>query len=164
MSSARKLYVPLCVTVDQVVGLVEVLHSLGGSADTSKISEIIDMDASMLPNVIDVAEALGLLAHSKGDLVITHLGVEVARADSRSLKRILSGLVDKIEPLATISRILREKGGLERADVENILEEAYGGEKSQALECLTHWGTYLGIFGWSDDGQILRPLRRRSRA
>lgn len=164
MSSARKFNVPPCVTVDQVVGLVEVLHSLGGSADASKISEIMDMDAGMLPNVIDVAEALGLLTHSKGDLIITNLGVEVARADSRSLKRILGGLVDRIEPLATILRILRERGGISRADVENILEEAYGKEKSRALECLTHWGTYLGVFRWNDDGQILRPSGRRSRS
>ncbi|MEM1611606.1 MAG: hypothetical protein QXQ57_08195, partial [Sulfolobales archaeon] len=74
MSQHRKAQIPICVTIDQVIGLVEILYSLGGVADTSKISEIVDVDAGLLPNVIDVAEALGLVKLSRGDLEITSLG------------------------------------------------------------------------------------------
>jgi hypothetical protein len=62
----KKAHIPICITIDHVISLVEILYSLGGVVDTSKISEIADVDAGLLPNVVDVAEALGLVRLSKG--------------------------------------------------------------------------------------------------
>jgi hypothetical protein len=94
----KKAHVPICITIDHVIGLVEILYSLGGVVDTSKISEIADVDAGLPPNVVDVAEALGLVRLSKRDLEITNIGRDIARADSRSLKRLLRELAIKLEP------------------------------------------------------------------
>lgn len=133
---------------------------MGGAADTSKISEVIDVDAGVLPNVIDVAEALGLVVLRKGDLEVTSLGRDVARADSRSLKKILRELAVKLEPISTIYNKIGEKGYLEREEVEKILEEFYGSEKGEALDCIINWGTYLGIFRWNASTQVLTYARR----
>ena len=48
--------------------------------------------------MVDVAEALGLVRLSKRDLEITNIGRDIARADSRSLKRLLRELAIKLEP------------------------------------------------------------------
>jgi hypothetical protein len=62
----KRTHIPICETIDHVINLVEILYSLGGIVDTSKISEIADVDAGLLPNVVDVAETLGLVRFSKG--------------------------------------------------------------------------------------------------
>ncbi|MEM1611046.1 MAG: AAA-associated domain-containing protein [Sulfolobales archaeon] len=160
MSQHRKAQIPICVTIDQVIGLVEILYSLGGVADTSKISEIVDVDAGLLPNVIDVAEALGLVRLSKGDLEITSLGRDVARANSRSLKKMLRELALKLEPISTIYREASVKGYISREELEKILEAFYGPEGGRAFECIISWGIYLGLFRWSPDTQILTHMRR----
>ncbi|MEM0439916.1 MAG: AAA-associated domain-containing protein [Sulfolobales archaeon] len=163
MSQHRKINLPICVTIDQVVGLVEALYSLGGLADTSKISEVIDADAGLLPNVIDVAESMGLVRLEKGDLVITDTGKEVAKADSRSIKKILRNLVIGIEPISSIVKMLNEKGSIQIEELRSILEEFYGTKASEAIECLIHWGTYLNIFRWRPDEREIVPIRRVSR-
>ncbi len=154
---------PICVTVDQVMGLVEVLYSLGGSADTLKISEVIDVDAGLLPNVIDVAESMGLVRLEKGDLVITETGKEAAKTDSRSVKKILRSLAMGIEPISSISKALGEKGSIPIDELRRILEEFYGPRTSEAIECLIHWGTYLNIFRWRPDKQEIVLVKRAHR-
>ncbi len=163
VSQHGKAQIPICITIDQVIGLVEILYSLGGVADTSKISEIVDADAGLLPNVIDVAEALGLVRLSKGDLEITNLGKDIARADSRSLKRILRELALKLEPISTIYREISVKEYMSREELEKILETFYGPERRKAFDCIINWGTYLGIFRWNPDMQILKYIRRHHR-
>ncbi|MEM4971699.1 MAG: AAA-associated domain-containing protein [Sulfolobales archaeon] len=163
MSQHRKAQIPICVTIDQVIGLVEILYSLGGVADTSKISEIVDVDAGLLPNVIDVAEALGLVKLSRGDLEITSLGRDIARADSRSLKKMLRELAIKLEPISTIYKEISEKGYMNKGELEKILETFYGPEKSKAFECIINWGIYLGLFRWSSDTQILTRIRKHTK-
>ncbi|HWQ16309.1 MAG TPA: AAA-associated domain-containing protein [Sulfolobales archaeon] len=163
MSQHRKVNLPICVTIDQVVGLVEALYSLGGSADTSKISEVIDADAGLLPNVIDVAESMGLVRLEKGDLVITDTGKEVAKADSRSMKKILRNLAMGIEPISSIIKMLNEKGSIHIEELRSMLEEFYGSKASEAIECLIHWGTYLNIFRWRPEEQEIVPIRRAPR-
>lgn len=160
MSQHRKAQIPICITIDQVIGLVEILYSLGGVADTSKISEIVDVDAGLLPNVIDVAEALDLVRLSKGDLEITNLGRDIARADSRSLKKILRELALKLEPISTIYREISAKEYMSREEFEKILETFYGPEGRKAFDCIINWGTYIGIFRWSPDTQILTYIKR----
>ncbi len=163
MSSHRKASLPICVTVDQVIGLVEVLYSLGGSADTSKISEVVNVDAGLLPNVIDVAEAMGLVNLQKGDLVITDTGREVAKTDSRSVKKILRSLALGIEPISSINKVLNEKGSMSIEEMRSVLEEFYGSKGGEAIECLIHWGTYLNLFKWSPTEQRILLIRRAYR-
>jgi NitT/TauT family transport system ATP-binding protein len=113
--------------------------------------------------VVDVAEALGLVRLSKGDLEITNIGRDIARADSRSLKRLLRELAIKLEPILTIYREISEKGSMSREELEKILDEFYGSEKEKAVECIISWGTYLGIFRWSPSTRMLVHVKRHTR-
>ncbi|MFN3804429.1 MAG: AAA-associated domain-containing protein [Pyrobaculum sp.] len=60
--------------VDQILGLLKVIHALGGRVDVMHINEAIDVDLRELSHVIDVAEALGFVRHSGGDVELTEGG------------------------------------------------------------------------------------------
>jgi len=57
------------VTVDQVLGLVKYVASLGGRVDSSKLDELLDVDMDLLPHAVEAAVVLGLLRREGGDLV-----------------------------------------------------------------------------------------------
>ena len=64
----------------------------------------------------------------------------MARADSRSLKRLLRELAIKLEPILTIYREISEKGSMGSEELKKILDGFYGSEKEKAVEYIISWG------------------------
>lgn len=147
---------PICISVDHVLGLVEVLNSLGGRADASHINDVTDVDADVLSHAIDLAEWFGLLKSVKGDLILTDLGREVARSLHRNTVLKLRDRLSEIEPFKTILGILNSRGKVDADEIAKILEDIYGSDTvEEAFNCVTGWGLFFGIFRYDHRSKVI---------
>ena len=147
---------PICISVDHVLGLVEVLNSLGGRADASHINEVTDVDADVLSHAIDLAEWLGLVKSVRGDLTLTDLGRDVAQSLHRGVLLKLKDRLIDIEPFKTIDSILRSRGRIEEEELTDLLKDIYGSDiVDDALNCITGWGMYFRLFKYDPKTRIM---------
>ncbi|MEM0307756.1 MAG: AAA-associated domain-containing protein [Thermofilaceae archaeon] len=144
---------PPDVTPDHVLGLVELLHSLGSGIDSMYVGDAISEDVSMLPHAIDVAEALGLIAQREGNLELTDRGRQVASGNPKTVKRLLQEVVLRLEPFNEIVEKLREKSEMPVEEFEEILEKVYPTQLEQAKHNILVWGAFLGLFKMSEDDE-----------
>ena len=141
------------VLPDHVVGLVEALKNLGGVADPLYIGDVTGESIEAFPKAIDAAEALGLVKYESGYVRLTELGVRVAEADAKRLRKILkeSVISNKVEPLYTVYKVLKEKKVISIEELKSIAKKFWGTEKEEAIKNLILWGVYLGLFKLSPD-------------
>jgi hypothetical protein len=140
------------VLPEHVVGLVEALKNLEGAADPLYIGDTGE-SIEAFPTAIDVAEALGLVKYEGGYVRLTELGVRVAEADTKRLRKILkeSVISNKVEPLYTVYKVLKEKKAISIEELKSIAKKFWGTEKEEAIKNLILWGVYLRLFKLSPD-------------
>lgn len=157
-SNRNPHFIPRDVLPDHVIGLVEALYSLGGSADPMHIGDITGESIDVLPKAIDVAEALNLLRYENGYLHITEFGRKVAEANTKKLKKLLREAViaNKIEPLYEVYLALKNQGAMPVEEFIRIVEKHYKRVNEDVIKNVLVWGAYLELFKMSeDDSQII---------
>jgi hypothetical protein len=153
--------IPRDILPDHVVGLVEALYSLGGSADPMHIGDITSESIDILPKAIDVAEALNLVRYEGGYIHITELGKRVAEANTKKLKKLLREAVlsNSIEPLHEIYTVLKEKKKIPIEEFMSIVEKHYRKIDENVIKNILVWGAYLGLFKMSEDDTEIIIIR-----
>ncbi|ADM27035.1 ABC nitrate/sulphonate/bicarbonate family transporter, ATPase subunit [Ignisphaera aggregans DSM 17230] len=138
---------PICITPDHVLGLIESVYSLGGRIDSEELNNIIDVDMDILTHAIDIAEALNLVRFDQGNIELTELGIKVAKATTKEIKKILRERALNLEPLHTlINEIKNNNGRIEISRVREIIATFYGENNIEhSLDCLRQWWRYLEI-------------------
>lgn len=157
-SKKRRVLLPLDFTPDHLLGLLELLHSLGGSVDSMYIGDSLSENVEMLPHAIDIAEALGLVTQERGNLKITELGKKIVKSDPKSVRRELRKLVHFIEPLNELVNILKEKTLLSVEEFEELVEKYYPGNSEKAAKNLLIWGAFLHLFKMDEDDKNIRAF------
>ncbi len=137
---------PICITPDHVLGLVESIYSTGGRLDSEELNDMIDVDLDVLTHAIDVSEAMGLLTFSKGDIILTERGVEIARLTPKHIPSVLREYIKALEPINTIVMEASRYGGeISVEQLEKILLSYYGGITIEIVNCVREWLQLLGI-------------------
>jgi len=157
-SRQEKILLPVDVTPDHILGLVEVLNSLGGSVDSMYVGDAVFENVEILPKAIDVAEALGLVKSDKGNLSLTELGKKVAKSDPKSLKYLLKNAVSKIEPLHELVSVLKTKKKISVEEFKSIVEKYYPGRSEEAEKNLLIWGAFLNLFKMDEDDEEIHLI------
>ncbi len=158
--SRKKLVLPPDVTVDHVLGLIELLSSLGDKTDSMYIGDAINESVDILPHAIDVAEALGLVESRGGDLTLTELGRRVVKGNPKTVKSLLRREVQKLEPIAELMSRLKERGKISVEEFEELIMKYYPGSFEQAKHNVLQWGAFLNIFKMSEDDTEIILLHR----
>jgi len=156
--SKKKIVLPRDVSPDHVLGLVEVLNSMGGFADSMHVGDAVYENIHILPKAIDVAEALGLVVAHSGNLHLTELGKRVAKSDPKSLKRLLKNAISNIEPLREIAALLKEKRKMPVEEFEEIIEKYYPGGTEEAAKNILIWGAFLSLFRMDEDDKEIHLI------
>ncbi|QOJ78599.1 AAA-associated domain-containing protein [Infirmifilum lucidum] len=154
----KKILLPVDVTPDHVLGLVEALNSLGGSIDSMYVGDAIFERVDILPKAIDVAEALGLIRSEQGNLTLTDLGKRVARSDPKSLKYLLKNAIARTEPLTELVTILKHRRKIGVEEFESIVEKYYPGRVEEAKKNLLIWGAFLNLFKMDEDDEEIHLI------
>jgi hypothetical protein len=150
---SRRVLLPPDITPDHVLGLLEMLYSLGDNVDSMYIGDSLGESVETLPHAIDVAETLGLVRASGGNLQLTELGKKVVRGDPKTVRRELRRHVEKLEPLGELIRKLRERKSMSVEEFMEIIEKHYPGNSEEAAKNVLIWGAFLNLFKMDEDDE-----------
>jgi hypothetical protein len=160
--TGSSIYVlPYNVQPDHVLGLLEVIYSLGDSVDPMYVGDFLGEKVDMLPHIIDVASSLGLIEVSgNGNISLTRLGVEVVKGHTQHVRSELKKVIDRIEPFKTIINTLKEKRRLTVEEFTNILTRFYTRNTLEASRTVLQWGAFLRLFKMDPSDRFILPIGR----
>ena len=108
------------VTPEMIMGIVDVIYDYGSKADLARIAINLQSDVDDLLPVVDVAEALGLIKVENGDISLTDLGKKFVKARPSQKKLILREALRKVEPFATVFKLIESR---KEFTAEDLFEE-----------------------------------------
>ena len=145
------------VSVGQILGLVEAIDEVGGSADVATISQEVEMDIDRLGPIIDAAELLGFVKVHEGDLSITDLSRKVLHADVRERKKIIRGIIDDVPIFREVVAMARVAGRpLSREEILGAIAAQVGSHNADDLfNALVYWGRYTELVSYDSESEEL---------
>ncbi len=145
------------VSVGQILGLVEAIDEVGGSADVATISQEVEMDIDRLGPIIDAAELLGFVKVYEGDLTITDLSRKVLHADVRERKKIIRDIIDDVPIFKEVMQMARAAGRpLSRDEVLGAIAAQVGSHNADDLfNALVYWGRYTELVSYDSESEEL---------
>ncbi len=145
------------VSVGQILGLVEAIDEVGGSADVATISQEVEMDIDRLGPIIDAAELLNFVQVREGDLTITDLSRKVLHADVRERKKIIRDIVDDVPIFKQVMEMARNRGRpLSREEILGAIAAQVGTHNANDLfNALVYWGRYTELVNYDSESEEL---------
>ena len=132
------------VYVDQVMGLLDYIQSVGGRVDSSRLGELLGVDLDLLPHVVDAALILGLLREENGDLVLTEVGRKSINTEWKDFRILMKSINKNIEPFKDVLSA-QKKGKINIEDLKKILEKNGYSDVENAATIIAQWLTLIGI-------------------
>jgi len=148
------------VSIGDVTGLVELVHTHGGRDDLYRIGRHLHLEVDDLLPLIEAAELLGLATIEEGDMVLTEAGQHFAAAGVLEEKKVF-----REQALSSISILRQVVHDLQAASTHTLpekhflemLEQHFSEEEAQAqLHTAINWGRYAELFTFQDDREIFR--------
>ncbi len=145
------------VSVGQILGLVEAIDEVGGSADVATISQEVEMDLDKLGPILDAAEFLGLVTVHEGDVHITDLSRKILHASVRERKKMIREIIDDIPVFRLITEMARQAGRpLTRQEIVDTLSSRVGSHQAEDLfKALVYWGRYVELVRYDSQTEEL---------
>ena len=145
------------VSVGQILGLVEAIDEVGGTADAATIAQEVDMDLDRLGPVVEAAEFLGLVTVDEGDLRLTELSRKLHAANVRQRKALVREIIDDVPVFRQITDMARKAGrALSREEVLGALSAHVGRHLADDLfNALVYWGRYVELVRYDSESEEL---------
>lgn len=148
--------------IGDVFGLLEILEDMGNPVDIATLDDSLDEERTTLLNLLNDAEALGLVNVEDGDASVTQFGTEFLKADLTERKLKLKELLRKIEPFASLIKSFEssESDEMERDDLDDFIAVNFPSEDHEAtFRLILTWGRYSKLIDYDADEEILTYLR-----
>jgi NitT/TauT family transport system ATP-binding protein len=148
------------VEIDDLTGLVQYLHGIGGRADIRALAEDLQMGTDHLLAILDASDLLGLADLDGRNAVLTAAGERFARASLDEGKAILRERA--VAHVSLVQRIVRalEAASSHRVSADAILAQldaVFAPEVAQRqFETAVAWGRYAELFTYDDSAGELR--------
>ena len=145
------------VSVGQIIGLVEAVDEVGGTADAATISQEVEMDVDHLGPILGAAELLGLVTVVDGDIRITDLSRKLLSANLRQRKTILRDITDRVPEFRLILDMARQAGRpLGRREILDVIAARVGTHQAEDLfKALVYWGRYVELLRYDSESEQL---------
>lgn len=144
--------------IGDIVGLIEILEDMGKPVDIASLDDSLDEERTTLMNLLNDAEALGLVNVSDGDVSLTRDGTDFLKSDLTERKVILKRILSAIEPFSSIIGLLTgvENRTIERDELDEFLGGKFPSEDPEAtFRVLLNWGRYSRLFDYDMDDETL---------
>ena len=144
----------------QVIGLLDIIATVGPSTNVTKLATKFGNDISILLPALEAAEMLGLLSRQNDEIALTDFCVKFQTSPKPSTFKVqlLKDQLTKIEPFKTTLELLGQKSKVKTTDVANALGRmnVRWDLKRELNESIIHgllinWGTFADLF--SHDGK-----------
>jgi NitT/TauT family transport system ATP-binding protein len=148
------------VSIGDVTGLIELVHSKGGREDLYQLGRHLHLELDELLPLVEAADLLGLADTEEGDLVLTEEGRHFAEAGVQEEKQVFREQV-----LANVSLVGHIVQALQAApnhilpeeDILSFLEKHFGEEEArEQMEIAIGWGRYAELFTFQEDRGMFR--------
>ncbi len=148
------------VSVGQILGLVEAIDEVGGTADAATISQEVEMDIDRLGPIIDAAEFLGFVKVEDGDLAITDLSRKVLHAKIQERKKIIRDIIDDVPIFKHVMEMAKSAGRpLSREEILGAIAARVGSHNAHDLfDALVYWGRYTELVRYDSESEELTIL------
>lgn len=141
-------------SVNEIIGLLEVLNAHQGERDIFHLAIEIHKEFGHLINIAKAAELLDFVDTPKQKILLTELGKRFVESDTKDRKRLWKEQLYKLTIYNRILDMLKNapKGRLERNHVEEELVLHLPQEDPlKMFNILTSWARYGELFAYSED-------------
>ncbi|MGE5085834.1 MAG: nitrate/sulfonate/bicarbonate ABC transporter ATP-binding protein [Bacillota bacterium] len=147
------------VSITEVIGLVELLHSLGGEQDLFELAEQLNTDFGHILFLVKAAELLELVDTPKQNVVLTKTGTHFVEGDINTRKQMMHESLSHLSIAQLTSSLLKENG-IVRMPISDLViqlqSRMHGGANIEKIvETLIGWGRYAEYFGYNDDTKTI---------
>ncbi|HZU68716.1 MAG TPA: nitrate/sulfonate/bicarbonate ABC transporter ATP-binding protein [Ktedonobacteraceae bacterium] len=158
--STRPYQVLPHVSIGDVTGLIELVHTKGDRDDLYQLGRHLHLELDDLLPLVEAADVLDLAETQEGDLVLTKPGIHFAEAGVLEEKQVF-----REQALAHVSILRQIVHDLESAPGHtlpeefflSILEKHFSEEEAQAqLQTAINWGRYAELFSFNEDRGMFR--------
>jgi NitT/TauT family transport system ATP-binding protein len=148
------------VSIGDVTGLIELVHTKGGREDLYQIGRSLHLELDDLLPLVEAADILDLADTEEGDLVLSEAGRRFAEAGVLEEKQIF-----REQALAHVSLLRHITHALETSPGHTLpeeyflhqLQEHFGEEEAQEqLNTAINWGRYAELFTFQDERGMFR--------
>lgn len=135
------------VSVGQILGLLEAVDEVGGTADVATISREVEMDVDRLGPILGAAEFLGLVTVDDGDVRMTDLSRKLFSANVRERKKIFREIIEDLPVFRRITEMARNAGRpLDRQEILDAIARNVGSHQAEdVFKALVYWGRYVEL-------------------
>ncbi len=158
MENKSEMHLLETENIGDVVGLLEILEDLGAPVDIATLDDSLDEERTTLLNLLNDAEALGLVNVQDGDASLTTLGTEFLKADLTDRKVKLRALLKKVEPFSSLLKKLQESDSneMDREELDEFIAVNFPSEDLEATyRLILNWGRYSKLIDYDADEEIL---------
>jgi NitT/TauT family transport system ATP-binding protein len=142
--------------VEEIVGLLEVVHDQGDRIDLFALSSRLHLEFGLAILVVKGAELLDLLETPRQEVLLTPLGQTFVAAETNERKRIFHRQLQTIPTFAYVTEMLHRAPSM-RLPAEVLHEELamhLPGEPSDRLfEMIISWGRYGELLGYDPENE-----------
>lgn len=163
MSSRPKI--DFSVTPSKLIGLLDLINSMGGRVDIARISIMLQTDVDVLLPVIDMGEAIGFIRIVDGDAELTEAGKNFVNAPPSKRKLILREAIKDIEPFSTALKLAQKNNEFSKEELLNELAkinyfEGESVEIDQFHSFILEWLLYTETISYSGDDRKFFKKKR----
>jgi NitT/TauT family transport system ATP-binding protein len=142
--------------IEEIVGLLEVIHDQGDRTDLFALSSRLRLEFGLAILVVKAAELLDLVETPRQEVLLTPLGRTFVGADPNERKRIFHRQLHAIPTFAYVTSMLHRAPGM-RLPAEVFQEELamhLPGEPTDRLfETIVSWGRYGELLGYDPEDE-----------
>jgi NitT/TauT family transport system ATP-binding protein len=149
--------------ISELTGLLEELDTYSGPVDLPELADSWHLEVDDLFPLTEALEKLAFATVSKGDISLTAIGRQFAKADILNRKKIFARQLEQCIPLAkyirnTLDRQPHHKESKEyfiKVLTSSTLEPVTEEEAERILKVMIDWGRYAEIFAYNSDTDYL---------
>jgi NitT/TauT family transport system ATP-binding protein len=142
------------IGITDLAGLLEQLNDLPGNrSDIYRLAEMLKVDSDHLLRLMEMAELLGFVTITQGDITLTSLGETFAEASILARKEIFATRIRRLPIFKWLLTMLQaaDKQHLAWDVVQTALElEFLPEEAERQLETAVNWGRYAELLAYND--------------
>ncbi len=158
MENKSEMHLLETENIGDIVGLLEILEDLGTPVDIATLDDSLDEERTTLLNLLNDAEALGLVNVQDGDASLTPFGTSFLKAEITERKILLKDMLMKVEPFSSLIKKLMESESqeIDREELDDFIAVNFPSEDQGAtFRLILTWGRYSKLLDYDSDEEII---------
>lgn len=146
-------------SVNALTGMLEHLDDIEGRYDIYKLDAELDIDMGELVQVIEMAEMLGFVTVSEGDIQLTALGQAYAEASILTRKELFAQRAKRLPMIEWMTQMLRASADHAlpwKVFYTALLPEFPDQMAERQLDVAIGWGRYAELIDYDDGDEYVR--------